>query len=82
MRFSEKVYEALVNLRGNPHFDRFLNEGLREYSRHETQRCISADGPTQSRAAGAVQALETLNTLVNDAPKHFERIKSNTPQGT
>lgn len=82
MKFVPKVYEALVMLRGNPHFDIFLREGIAEYITQETQRCIACDGVLQSRAAGAVQALQTLKTSIESAPQILEKIRSNTAKAT
>lgn len=82
VKLAMRVYDSIAMLRGNPHFELFLREGLAEHVKHHAERCIASDGTVQSRAAGAVQALQDLETMIHDAQKILEKMKSNTPKGT
>lgn len=83
MKLSPRVVEALVMLRGNPHFQIFLEEGLLEHLTAEIQRVVSLDGVPQTRAAGAAQALQHWINQYQQAPETLEKIRiSNTSKGT
>jgi hypothetical protein len=83
VKLTPRVLEALVMLRGNPHFQIFLQEGLQEHIRSEAQRCVDMDGTLQSRAAGATKALQFWDSSYRDAPAVLEKLRnSNTSKGT
>jgi len=74
VKVTPKIAEALVSLRGNRHFEVFL-EGLKEHEKEETQRCIDGDGAIQLRASGAVKALQWWQNAFLSAPTDIEKFK-------
>lgn len=83
MKLTPRVLEALVMLRGNPHFKIFLEEGLLEHLTGEIQRTVDLDGPAQTRAAGAAKALQFWINSHQQAQADLEKIRnSNTSKGT
>lgn len=83
MKLTPRVIEALVMLRGNPHFQIFLQEGLLEHLTVEIQRSVDLDGVPQTRAAGAAKALQHWINSYHQAQADLEKIRfSNTSKGT
>ncbi len=76
MKLSPRVLEALVLLRGDPHFEIFLQEGLLEHLTMEIQRTVDHDGVVQTRAAGAAKALQYWVDQYQQAPALLEKIRS------
>lgn len=76
MKLTPKVIEALVNLRGNPHFAAVM-EGMAEHEKEQADYCTTREGVSLHRAQGEVSALKAWRDAFQSAPDHFKKIQGN-----
>lgn len=75
MRVTAQLAEALVNLRGNRDFETVM-KSMQEHIAEATRQAIDADGVVQSRAAGAVKALEQWPVAFANAPALLDKFRN------
>lgn len=76
MKITAPLAEALVNLRGNRDFETVM-KSMQEHIAEVTRQAIDADGAVQSRAAGAVKALEHWPAAFANAPVLLNKFRNN-----
>lgn len=74
MKLTPKHIEALVSLRGNPHFTAIM-EGMAEHEKEETEYCTAREGTQLHRSQGAVGALRFWRESFQNAPAFLTKIQ-------